>query len=47
MIADICVDEKENVFPMLPSGAAHNEMILGPGGEARAAGLTEEGLMLV
>ncbi len=47
VIADICVDEKENVFPMIPSGAAHNEMILGPGGEARAAGLTEEGLMLV
>ncbi len=47
VIADICVDEKENVFPMIPSGAAHNEMILGPDGEARAAGLTQEGLMLV
>ena len=47
VIADICVDERENVFPMIPSGAAHNEMILGPGGEARAAGLTQEGLMLV
>ena len=47
VIADICVDETENVYPMIPSGAAHNEMILGPGGEARAAGLTEEGLMLV
>ena len=47
VIADICVDEKENCYPMIPSGAAHNEMILGPGGEARAAGLTQEGLMLV
>ena len=47
VIADICVDETENCFPMIPSGAAHNEMILGKGGEARAAGLTEEGLMLV
>ena len=47
VVADICVDETENVYPMIPSGAAHNEMILGPGGEARAAGLTEEGLMLV
>ena len=47
VIADICVDETENCYPMIPSGAAHNEMILGPGGEARAAGLTEEGLMLV
>ncbi len=47
VIADICVDEAENCYPMIPSGAAHNEMILGPGGEARAAGLTDEGLMLV
>ncbi len=47
VIADICVDETENCYPMIPSGAAHNEMILGPGGEAHAAGLTEEGLMLV
>ena len=47
VIADICVDETENCYPMIPSGAAHNEMILGPGGEARAAGLTQEGLMLV
>ena len=47
VIADICVDAKENCYPMIPSGAAHNEMILGPGGEARAAGLTDAGLMLV
>ncbi len=47
VIADICVDEKENCYPMIPSGAAHNEMILGAGQEARAAGLTDAGLMLV
>jgi acetolactate synthase-1/2/3 large subunit len=29
VIADICVDQKENVFPMIPSGAAHNQMLLG------------------
>src|SRR6516162_6113376 len=29
VIADICVDKAENCFPMIPSGAAHNEMILG------------------
>jgi acetolactate synthase-1/2/3 large subunit len=29
VIADIAVDQKENCFPMIPSGAAHNEMILG------------------
>ena len=47
VIADICVDQKENCFPMIPSGAAHNEMILGPGQQARTADITDEGLMLV
>jgi acetolactate synthase I/II/III large subunit len=52
VIADICVDQKENCFPMIPSGAAHNEMILGAehGGNLQAggaAGLTDEGLVLV
>ncbi len=47
VIADICVDQKENCFPMIPSGAAHNEMILGPGQQARTASITDEGMMLV
>ena len=47
VIADIVVDQKENCFPMIPSGAAHNEMILGPEHEDRAAGITDEGLVLV
>jgi acetolactate synthase-1/2/3 large subunit len=47
VIADIMVDQKENCFPMIPSGAAHNEMILGAGQGARAAGITDEGLVLV
>jgi acetolactate synthase-1/2/3 large subunit len=47
VIADICVDQKENCFPMIPSGAAHNEMILGPEHEAEARGITDEGLVLV
>ena len=47
VIADICVDQKENCFPMIPSGAAHNEMILGPGQQSRTAGITDEGMMLV
>ena len=50
VIADICVDQKENCFPMIPSGAAHNEMILGPEHperQDRAATVTDEGLMLV
>jgi acetolactate synthase I/II/III large subunit len=29
-IVDIRTDATENVFPMIPSGAAHNEIILGP-----------------
>ena len=47
VIADIAVDQRENCFPMIPSGAAHNEMILGPGHEDEAARVTDEGMMLV
>ncbi len=47
VIADIRVDPRENCFPMIPSGAAHNEMILGPEHEGEAAGITDEGLVLV
>ena len=47
VIADIAVDQKENCFPMIPSGAAHNEMILGSEHGPRAAGITDEGLVLV
>ncbi|HEX6958354.1 MAG TPA: thiamine pyrophosphate-dependent enzyme, partial [Ferrovibrio sp.] len=28
VVVDMCVDKAENCFPMVPSGAAHNEMIL-------------------
>ncbi len=47
VIVDMVVDPKENCFPMIPSGAAHNEMILGPEHESEAAGITDEGLVLV
>jgi acetolactate synthase I/II/III large subunit len=50
VIADICVDQKENVFPMIPSGAAHNEMLLGPehkGDSGLSGSVTDEGLVLV
>jgi len=47
VIADIAVDPKENCFPMIPSGAAHNEMILGAEHENEAQGITDEGLVLV
>lgn len=47
VIVDCAVDEKENVFPMIPSGAAHNEMLLAPGQEGGVAGVTDEGKVLV
>ena len=47
VIADIAVDKMENCFPMIPSGAAHNEMILGPESQGRTRSITDEGLMLV
>jgi len=47
VIADIAVDPKENCFPMIPSGAAHNEMILSVEQEGSVAGVTDEGKVLV
>jgi acetolactate synthase-1/2/3 large subunit len=47
VIADIAVDQAENCFPMIPSGAAHNEMLLGPEHEASGAATTDAGLALV
>ena len=47
VVVDIAVSKSENCFPMIPSGAAHNEMILGPGQSGHAASITDEGLMLV
>ncbi len=46
VIADIWVDQTENCFPMIPSGAAHNEMLLGPEDEATKP-VSEEGMVLV
>ena len=46
VILDVAVDEFENCFPMIPSGAAHNEMLLGPEDEARKP-VSEEGMVLV
>jgi len=45
VIADIRVEKEENCFPMIPSGAAHNEMILGP--EDSEGAISEEGKVLV
>jgi acetolactate synthase-1/2/3 large subunit len=46
VIFDCVVDQAENCFPMIPSGAAHNEMLLGPEDEA-AKPVSEEGMVLV
>ena len=46
VIVDVCVDQKENCFPMIPSGAPHNEMLLGPEDEAQKP-VSEEGMVLV
>jgi len=46
VILDVAVDQAENCFPMIPSGAAHNEMLLGPEDKA-AKPVSEEGMVLV
>jgi acetolactate synthase-1/2/3 large subunit len=46
VILDVAVDPAENCFPMIPSGAAHNEMLLGPADEAKKP-VSEEGMVLV
>ena len=45
VIVDVVVSERENCYPMIPSGAAHNEMILGVEDEGNE--VSEEGKMLV
>jgi len=30
VLCDVWVDQKENVYPMIPAGAAHHELVLGP-----------------
>ncbi len=42
---DIITDQKENVYPMIPSGAGHHEMLLA--GEDDMASTNDEGLNLV
>ena len=46
VIFDCLVDQKENCFPMIPSGAAHNEMLLSPEDKSEHQ-MTEEGMVLV
>jgi acetolactate synthase-1/2/3 large subunit len=49
VIMDVAVDENEMCFPMIPGGAAHNEIMLGPQDRKAAAdpAKREEGMVLV
>jgi len=47
VIVDVMVDQTENCFPMIPSGAAHNEMLLGPQDKQSGGPVSEEGMVLV
>ena len=45
VIFDCVVDKIENCYPMIPSGKAHNQMLLGKQDEEDE--ISEEGKMLV
>jgi acetolactate synthase-1/2/3 large subunit len=47
VIMDIHVDPSENCFPMIMSGSAHNEMLLGPEDENTGKPVSEDGMILV
>jgi len=46
VIADIVVSKEENCFPMIPGGAAHNEILLGLN-ESQEQTQSEDGMVLV
>lgn len=46
VIVDIAVDDKENCFPMIPGGKAHNEILFGPE-DSPSAATPEDGMVLV
>ena len=46
VIVDIVVDPKENCFPMIPGGKAHNEILLGPE-DSPSQATPEDGMVLV
>ncbi len=47
VIADIVVDRAENVYPMIPGGAAHNEIKLSPEDDGSHEAISEKGMVLV
>lgn len=46
VIVDVLVAKEENVYPMIPAGAAHNEIILGPE-DLLGDRTNEDGMVLV
>jgi acetolactate synthase-1/2/3 large subunit len=46
VICDVVVDRAENVYPMIPGGAAHNEIRLCPEDDTPVQG-SEKGMVLV
>jgi acetolactate synthase-1/2/3 large subunit len=47
VLFDCVVDPAENCFPMIPSGRAHNEMLLGDAATRIEDAITEEGKVMV
>jgi acetolactate synthase-1/2/3 large subunit len=47
VLVDCRVAKDENCFPMIPSGKAHNEMLLGDSAESLGSAIDDEGKMLV
>ena len=45
VIVDVVVEKHENCFPMIPSGKAHNEMLLGE--DATSGAIDAGGAVLV
>ena len=46
VIVDMVVDKTENCFPMIPGGAAHNDILLGPPDKSEQQA-SEDGMVLV
>ncbi|BCX19586.1 MAG: acetolactate synthase [Geminicoccaceae bacterium] len=47
VLVDVVVERMENVYPMIPGGAAHNEIKLSPEDDGPHEAISEEGMVLV
>ncbi|MCL6609616.1 MAG: acetolactate synthase 3 large subunit [Geminicoccaceae bacterium] len=47
VLVDVVVERAENVYPMIPGGAAHNEIKLSPEDDGPHEAISEEGMVLV